>query len=128
MADKIKIGEETELECKEGDLTEDQLNWLEDSGLAPVLRRSGDGEVRRIKLDMRKLSKMAFEYDLLKSTASSVEVDVLSEFRKATDNILTTQQLTDLTGRPKSSVSRALSRLVEKDEITKVQDGVYRRN
>jgi len=127
MTNKIEIGEDTDLDCREGEVTQDQLNWLEDSGIAPVVRQTGNGKVKRIKLDIQKLSQLAFEYELLKRTASSVEVDVLGEFRKATDNVLTTQQLTDRTGRPKSSVSRALSRLVKKDELDKVQDGVYRR-
>lgn len=127
MTDKIEIGEETHLDYQEGEVTQEQLDWLDDSEIAPVVRQTGEGEVMRIQLDIQKLSEFVFEYELLKRTASSVEVDVLGEFRKATDNVLTTQQLTDRTGRPKSSVSRALSRLVEKDEITKVQDGVYRR-
>lgn len=127
MTDKIEIGKETNLECHEGEVTEDQLDWLEDTEIATLIRRTGEGEVHRMKIDIRKLSQLAFEYELLKRTASSVEVDVLGEFRKATDNVLTTQQLTDRTGRPKSSVSRALSRLIKKDELDKVQDGVYRR-
>ncbi|WP_442903409.1 hypothetical protein [Halobacterium sp. KA-4] len=46
-------------------------------------------------------------------------------FRRTSDDVLTTVQLADATDRPKSSISRALLRLVEKNKLHRVQAGVY---
>lgn len=125
MPDKIQISEEAELSCKAGEITEEELNWLEDSEVLNLKSRNEE-EISWLEVDVSKLSQIAFEYKLLRSTASSVEIDVLGAFKRAGDDILTTQQVTNMTSRPKSSVSRALSRLVEKNKLQKVQDGVYK--
>jgi predicted transcriptional regulator of viral defense system len=82
--------------------------------------------VTRIKLDVEEIARIAFEFDLLKQVASTVEIEILETFRNSEDSTLTTSEIAQATGRPKSSVSRALSRLVEKTKLDKVQAGVYR--
>ena len=84
------------------------------------------GEVSDALLDLSALARIAFEYDLLRSVASRVEIDILEVFRSSSENTLTTSEIAEETGRPKSSISRALSQLVEKNKLTKVQAGVYR--
>lgn len=121
-----KITEDTEITVGEGKITEEESQWLEKNG---VLRISGHhvetGEVSKAKFDISKLSQIAYEYDLLNQVASSVETDILDVFRRSESNILTTAQIAEETDRPKSSISRALSRLVDKSKITKIQAGVY---
>ena len=127
MSDNIEIGEETTIKCKPGELTAEEREWLNNSNVAKIKTRADDTTVYEIVIDIPKLSRLVFEHESLKSTASSVEVDILNTFRRVSDNVLTTQQVAEKTGRPKSSVSRALGRLVEKGKIQKVQDGVYKR-
>ena len=127
MSDNIEIGEETTIKCKPGELTAEEREWLNNSNVATIKTRADDTTVYEMVIDIPKLSRLVFEHESLKSTASSVEVDILNMFRRVSDNILTTQQVAEKTGRPKSSVSRALGRLVEKGKIQKVQDGVYKR-
>lgn len=122
---QYEFNEETTVQVSEGTLTEDELNWLGEAGLVKRRRSTGD-EVTYIELDIKKLAQIAFEYENLITVASSVETDVMAVFRKRGENVLTTSQIAEYSDRPKSSVSRALGRLVDKGKITRVQSGVYR--
>jgi predicted transcriptional regulator len=124
-SDEYRFTPETTVEIDEATLTKEELRWLSDAGLVHR-RQSSDGEVKHIQLDIKKLAQIAFEYENLITVASSVETDVMAVFRKRSDNVLTTSQIAEYSGRPKSSVSRALGRLVDKGKISKVQSGVYR--
>lgn len=121
-----KITKKTEFLIDEGRITKEEEQWLAEND---VLRITGynveDGEVSEVEINPGKLSQIAYEYSLLKQVASSVETDILDAFRQSESNILTTAQIAEATDRPKSSVSRALSRLVDDNKITKVQTGVY---
>lgn len=126
--DEYTFTEETEIEIEGGSLTLEEADWLRENGLLHIVgHKTQSGEITNAEFDASKLARIAFEYDLLNSVASSVEVDVLEAFRTASENVMTTRQLTEATGRPKSSVSRALGKLTEKGKVTKIQDGVYRR-
>lgn len=124
-SDEYRFTPETTVQIDEATLTKEELRWLSDAGLVSR-RQSSGGEVKHIQLDIKKLAQIAFEYENLITVASSVETDVMSVFRKRGDNVLTTSQIAEYSGRPKSSVSRALGRLVDKGKISKVQSGVYR--
>lgn len=123
--DTYSFSEETEIEIEEGEITAKEMDWLRSIGVMRPNVRSGD-KVKEATLNINVLAQVAFEYDLLQSVASRVEIDVLRFFRVSEESTHTTSEISESTGRPKSSVSRALSRLVEKDKLTKVQAGVYR--
>ena len=124
---RYRIDEETTVEFAEAELTEGELGWL--SGIASMQVASGSDPayVKEMTLNMEKLAQMAFEYDLLKQVASTVEIEVLRHFRRSDETTQTTSEISDALDRSKSSISRALSRLVEKGQLTRVQQGVYRK-
>lgn len=122
-----EIDEDTEVTVDPDTLTIEEADWLRQNGVLRIRsHQTATGKVNEMALDAKKLSQIAFEFDTLKDVASSVEIEILEEFRRRDDRTLTTSELTDSTGRPKSSVSRALSRLTEKGKLSKVQAGVYR--
>jgi hypothetical protein len=129
MADSepnFKITQQTDLELVEGDFTPTEKQWLEKTGILKIdSYHTNTREATSVSLDVPKLAQLAFEYQILKDIASSVETDIMEAFRRTSDNVLTTAQLADATDRPKSSISRALSRLVEKNKLHRVQAGVY---
>jgi hypothetical protein len=125
--DQFKVDEETETQIKNGTFTPEEKRWLNQTGILRIQGyQTNTGKVHKLELDIEKLSQIAFEYDILKEVASSVEIDILEEFRRRDDRTLTTSEIAESTERPKSSISRALTRLTEKDKLTKVQAGVYR--
>ncbi|WP_136591620.1 helix-turn-helix domain-containing protein [Salinigranum halophilum] len=125
--DLFEITEDTDVEIKPGYLTTEEHEWLRRSNALSINGfHTETGEVTRIKLDVEEIARIAFEFDLLKQVASTVEIEILETFRNSEDSTLTTSEIAQATGRPKSSVSRALSRLVEKTKLDKVQAGVYR--
>lgn len=125
--DEYEIDSSTNVEIERGTLTVQEAQWLKANG---VLRITGykneTGKATNVVLDVEKLSRIAFEFDLLQQVASSVQTEILEAFRRSTDNTLTTSEIAQLTDRPKSSVSRALGQLTEKGKLQKVQSGVYR--
>jgi len=111
--------------------TESQLKSLQQFGIIETNDDLGFSapNVRMIdqaKIDLRKLKQLLYQYQLLDSVASKVETEILDYFRESEGKTHTTGELAEATGRPKSSVSRSLGKLVEKDQLDKVQDGVYR--
>ena len=125
--DRFEITEDTEFVVEPGSLTIEESEWLRANGAVRVRGHStNSGKVTKLEIDVNKLSQLAFEYDLLKQVASTVEIEILETFRNSADRTLTTGEIADETGRPKSSISRALTRLVEKGKLDKVQAGVYR--
>ena len=125
--DQFEIDDETKIVPIDGTVTPHERNWLERTGVLRVRsHNTATGHISQAVLDVEQLSQLAFEYDILKEIASSVEVEILEEFRHSDEKTRTTAELADETDRPKSSVSRALTRLTEKGKLTKVQAGVYR--
>ena len=120
------ISENTELKFSSGSFTAQEKQWLESVGILSVRSFSSSGSVNELHIDFEVLARIAFEYNLLQSVASRVEIDILEVFRRSSENTLTTSEIAEETERPKSSISRALSQLVEKGKLTKVQAGVYR--
>lgn len=124
----FEITDQTEIVIEDGALTIDEKDWLTKNGVLQITGfNTEDGEANTVKLDVQKLAQIAYEHDLLKSVASSVETDVLDVFRESDETTLTTAEIAEKAERPKSSVSRALSRLSEKEKLIKVQPGVYRK-
>ena len=130
MADNRKpyiFEQNTEIEFSEVALTEQEYEWLRKICIhISTNKRDGEYYVDEVILDTEKLAQMAFEYDILLDLASSVEVEIIRLFRQTERNTLTTAEISENINRSKSSVSRALTRLVEKDQLEKVQRGVYR--
>lgn len=120
------ISDHTKLDFVSGSFTDQEKQWLESAGILSVRSYNSSGKINEVEINFEVLAKIAFEYDLLRSVASRVEIDILEVFRRSDENTLTTSEIAEETGRPKSSISRALSQLVEKDKLTKVQAGVYR--
>ncbi|WP_115864760.1 helix-turn-helix domain-containing protein [Halorussus litoreus] len=83
--------------------------------------------VERVEFDLQAVRELAYEYQLLSQVASRVETQILECFRSSTETTLTTSEIAEQIERPKTSVSRSLGRLVEKEQLSKVQSGVYRR-
>jgi hypothetical protein len=122
-----EITDETEFEIIEGKLTEEEKQWLRSNGVLDLKGwKTESGEVSSAELNVNELARIAFEFDILSDIASSVETDVMEVFRRNSSEVLTTAQVADETGRPKSSISRALTRLVEKNKLYRIQSGVYR--
>lgn len=127
MAGKFTITENTEIELVQGTLTDDERGWLRHADVADIRGyQTETGEVKTLVINIKELSQIAFEYDLLRSVASRNEIDVLRFFRESGETTHTTAEISKATGHPKSSISRALSRLVEKNKLKKIQSGVYR--
>lgn len=120
------ISDNTKLDFSNGSFTAQEKQWLESVGILSIQSYTSSGNVNKAHIDFEVLAKMAFEYDLLRRVASRVEIDILEAFRRSSENTLTTSEIAEETGRPTSSISRALSQLVEKNKLTKVQAGVYR--
>ena len=123
---EYNISDNTKVEFSNASLTDQEKRSLESTGILSVQRRNSSGDIHEAYIDFEALARMAFEYDLLRSVASRVEIEILEVFRLSDENTLTTSEIAEKTERPKSSISRALSQLVEKDKLTKVQAGVYR--
>lgn len=125
--DLFEITEDTDVEIKPGHLTTEEYEWLQQSDALSIRDfQKATGKVNKIEIDVEEVARIAFEFDILKQVASTVEIEILEAFRNSKDRTLTTGEIAQATGRPKSSVSRALSRLVEKTKLNKVQAGVYR--
>lgn len=120
------ISDNTKVEFSNASFTDQEKQSLESTGILRIDRRSSSGDINEAYIDFEALARMAFEYDLLRSVASRVEIEILEVFRLSDENTLTTSEIAEKTERPKSSISRALSQLVEKNKLTKVQAGVYR--
>jgi predicted transcriptional regulator len=126
--DKFEITSETEFAVSAGEITPQERDWLARNNLLTILsHQNNTGEVNKVQIDIEELARVAYEFELLDEVASSVQTDILDVFRRSSDNKLTTSEITDKIDRPKSSVSRSLSRLVEHGKLRKVQSGVYRR-
>jgi len=125
--DRFEITDDTDFEVENGSLTIEEQNWLRENGVLKIRgHHTETGTVSTAELDIKKLAQIAFEYDLLREVASSIDVEILDTFRRSDDRTLTTAEITRELDRPKSSVSRALTRLSEKGKLIKVQAGVYR--
>lgn len=125
--DSYTITDETNIEIEGGEITNEEHDLLKAHGAVYVSGyKTKTGEVNDLQINASKLAQLAFECDLLDTVASTIEVEIMREFRQSEYRKLTTQEITAAVERPKPSVSRALKRLTEKDKIAKVQDGVYR--
>ncbi|KZX46713.1 helix-turn-helix domain-containing protein [Haloarcula sp. K1] len=128
---EFRIDGDTRMQFTSVTLTESQIKDLEHFGILEMNDDLGYSapNVRTIdqaKIDLRKLKQLLYQYQLLSSVASRVETEILEFFRESEGRTHTTAELAEAIDRPKSSVSRSLGRLVEKDQLDKVQDGVYR--
>jgi|SRR6056297_1551368 len=128
---EFRISGDTKMQFTSVNFTESQLKSLQQFGIIETNDDLGFSapNVRMIdqaKIDLRKLKQLLYQYQLLDSVASKVETEILDYFRESEGKTHTTGELAEATGRPKSSVSRSLGKLVEKDQLDKVQDGVYR--
>ncbi|MBX0323864.1 helix-turn-helix domain-containing protein [Halomicroarcula sp. F13] len=128
---EFQIDGSTRMQFTSVTLTEGQLKNLQEFGIIEINDDPGFSapNVRTIdqaKIDLRKLKQLLYQYQLLNSVASKVETEILEYFRESEGRTHTTGELAEAINRPKSSVSRSLGKLVEKDHLDKVQDGVYR--
>lgn len=130
MAKHYRLDDETDIQFQDVELTRGELEWLQGTLLTGTSTRS-EGEdvavVERTTLDTQILAEMAFEYEILKGVANTVEIEVIRHFRQSGERTMTTGEISDALDRSKSSVSRALGRLVDKGQLDRVQKGVYRR-
>jgi Fic family protein len=125
--EEYTIADDTEVNAVKASLTPQEVQWLESADILKITSyQHNTGEITAARIDLEPLARIAFEYDLLQSVASRVEIDILKYFRQSSESTHTTSEIAEATGRPKSSISRALSNLVEKNKLTKVQAGVYR--
>lgn len=129
--EKFRIGGNTTMQFTSVDFTEEELKTLQQFGIIETGDELGfqSPNVRMIdqaKIDLDKLKQLLYQYKLLNNVASKVETDILDHFRESEERTHTTGELAEATGRPKSSVSRSLGKLVEKGQLDKIQDGVYR--
>ncbi|MFA9503080.1 helix-turn-helix domain-containing protein [Natrinema sp. H-ect1] len=131
--DKVyRIDNETTLQFRSVNLTPEDIDRLERWGIIEDTQlRSGSGikgqRIDGVQMDFQAVRELAYEYDLLQKVASRVETQILDCFRSSKETTLTTAEIADQIDRPKSSISRSLGQLVEKGQLTKVQNGVYRR-
>lgn len=123
--DTLKLTDETTIKMSNGELGVKEREILHRAGIF-LDSRETDGVVTDVRLDFSRLGRIAYEHHLLKKVASQIEIEILDAFESASDSVLTTKQLVERTGRPTSSVSRALGRLSDTRWVEKVQDGVYR--
>lgn len=124
--DSFTITDETNVRVRDGELGIREARILNNLGILYVGDNNENGVVEDIDLDFSRLGRVAYEYELLDMVASQIEVEILDVFEEASESVLTTKQVVERTGRPTSSVSRALGRLADTRWLTKVQDGVYR--
>lgn len=128
---EFRIDGDTRMQFTSVNLTEGELEVLQEFEIletnddlgfsAPNVRT-----VDQAKVDLRKLKDLVYQYQLLNSVASKVETEILEYYRESEGRTHTTGELAEAIDRPKSSVSRSLGKLVEKGQLDKVQDGVYR--
>lgn len=134
MADKttLRIDNETRFQFRSINLSPADIERFEEWGIVEdkSLRNAGGKKgqrIERVRLNLHAVRELAYEYDLLQKVASRIETQILECFRSSEETTLTTAELADQIDRPKSSISRSLGKLVEKDQLKKVQNGVYRR-
>ena len=123
---RYQLDEETTINFENVQLTDEEYRQLKEVTGGHRASGSDPAHIDQITLDTEKLAQMAFEYELLKQVASTVEIEVLRFFRESEQSTLTTGEISTELSRSKSSVSRALTRLVEKAQLEQVQQGVYR--
>lgn len=128
----LRIDNETRFKFRSINLSPADMDRFEEWGIIEnKSMRNTSGKkgqrIERVQLNLQAVRELAYEYDLLQKVASRVETQILECFRSSEETTLTTAELADQIDRPKSSISRSLGNLVEKDQLTKVQNGVYRR-
>lgn len=119
-----EIGADTAIRIGEGSITERELKQLSQLNVI-VSYMANNYELTNIEFDIQRLRDIGFEYSILKDVASSVEVEVMRVFRRTNTERLTTGEISETIDKPPSSVSRALSRLVDKGQIERIRRGVY---
>ncbi|MFC6993182.1 helix-turn-helix domain-containing protein [Haladaptatus sp. GCM10025707] len=125
--DAYNVTTDTDITAEAGSLTFAEVQWLTQAGVLRIKsHQTATGEVTNAILNVEKLADIAFENDILSKVASSVETDILGAFKQSEETTLTTGEIAGEIDRPKSSVSRALTKLTEKGKLNKVQSGVYR--
>ncbi|WP_187432962.1 helix-turn-helix domain-containing protein [Natronococcus pandeyae] len=127
-----RIDNETKFQFRSVNLTSEDIDRLEQWGVLEnkQMRNRGGAKgqrIERVQMNFQAIRELAYEYDLLQKVASRVETQILECFRTSEETTLTTAEIADQIDRPKSSISRSLGQLVEKSQLTKVQNGVYRR-
>jgi conjugal transfer/entry exclusion protein len=128
---EFRIDGDTRMQFTSVTFTENQIKSLQELGVIETNDELGFSApnvktIDQAKIDLRKLKQLLYEYQLLDSVASKVETEILEYFRESEGKTHTTGELAEEIDRPKSSVSRSLGKLVEKDQLDKIQDGVYR--
>lgn len=132
--DKVyRIDNETTLQFRSVNLTPEDIDRLERWGIIENKQlRNASGvkgqRIDRVQMNFQAIRELSYEYDLLQKVASRVETQILECFRRSEETTLTTAEIADQIDSPKSSISRSLGQLVEKGQLTKVQNGVYRRS
>lgn len=129
VEDIYTLDETTEVRFEGTKLSEEEWEWLQNVTSGAAVSGQQDSEERhvdRVTLKTEELAQMAFEYDILRDVANTVEIEVIRYFRESEETTHTTSEISDELDRAKSSISRALGRLTEKGQIERVQQGVYR--
>ena len=128
----LRIDNETRFQFRSINLSQADMERFEELGIIEnKSARNTSGKkgqrIVRVQLNLHAVRELAYEYNLLQKVASRIETDILECFRSSEETTLTTAELANQIDRPKSSISRSLGNLVEKEQLTKVQNGVYRR-
>lgn len=124
--DMYRVDEDTTVKFEKEDFTEEEWDWLNNISTGARIGGGNPRHVDEIILNVEKLSRIAFEYDILEDVANTVEIEVVRHFRESPETTMTTGEISDTLSRSKSSVSRALGSLVERGQLERVQQGVYR--
>lgn len=129
MADddnKFQLNDDVEVELTSANeiITRHELENLQSHDIV-VKYETSNYQLEQLVIDSKELAKVAYEYSILKELSSNVEVEVMRYFRNTRNKRVTSKEVREYLDRPASTVSRALSALVEKGQIKRVQQGVY---
>lgn len=125
---EVEFSEDTEIRCGPTNITEEDLQRLEEAGVfvdVGLNEDDGHSTAETVEIDVRLLAELLYRYETLDYIASDVRVEVLHHFRTSDDNKHSTKELQEATGRHKSTVSDALGTLTEAGYLEQIQRGIY---
>jgi CRP-like cAMP-binding protein len=125
----FKIQSDTEIQIPPTEFEQETYDLLRELGITKRMGHSKSDApqpVRHLTIDFERLIEVAGKYQTLHRENATIETEIVDLFQTTAAEVYTTSQIADRLGHPTSSISRALRRLVDANEITKIQRGVYK--
>lgn len=130
----FRLDKQTRIDPYVSEFSEEEWEFLQHMGIVGRHEyQSGQEEnmhISEARIDFERMADVMRDYKELRQENRTIEAEIMDFFRwsskKRNRATYTTGEIAGELEHPKSSVSRALGKLAGRDDITKVQKGVYR--